>query len=91
MLDFHGIGTFVGTKTGGTYTCNDASKEVVLEHSRFRLNVARMTFTADVRGMPRKRGIIPDHVVEEDIKDMIDGSDTALEFTLKLMASDDTD
>ena len=40
-----------------------AMMQVALRHTRIRMHVARMTFTAAVKDMPRYRGIVPDIVV----------------------------
>ena len=86
LLRYHKIGTFIGTETGGTYECNDARREIHLEKTRLRLFVARMTFTAAVKGLPRYRGIIPDIEVEPGIADLLSGKDPVLERALSLIA-----
>jgi len=85
LLKHHKFATFVGTETGGTYTCNDASTEITLKHTRFLLRSARRTFKAAVRGFPKDRGIIPDFVVEQKIEDLLSGKDTVLNYTLSLL------
>jgi len=60
LLKYHKIGIFIGTETGGTYECNDARQMFELRNTRFRLFVARMTFTAAIKDLPQFRGIIPD-------------------------------
>jgi C-terminal processing protease CtpA/Prc len=85
LLKYHKIGMFIGTETGGTYTCNDASKEIILKHTQFRLITARRTFQAAVRGLPKDKGILPDYPVEPTIEDLLNGKDTVLEFTLALL------
>jgi hypothetical protein len=85
VLKYNGIGAFVGQETGGTYTCNDASKEIVLEHTKLRVNLPRMSFTAAVRGMPKNRGILPDYPVEPRIEDILAGRDTIKEYALELI------
>jgi C-terminal processing protease CtpA/Prc len=88
LLKYHKIGTFIGTETGGTYECNDASREIHLKNTRLRLFVARITFTAAVRGMPRYKGIVPDISVEPSITDQLSGKDPILECALSLIARD---
>jgi hypothetical protein len=85
VLDYNEIGTFAGVETGGTYTCNDASKSFTLKNTRYRVNMPRMTFEAAVSGMPPDRGILPHHHVEPRIDDLIRGRDTAREFALQLL------
>jgi C-terminal processing protease CtpA/Prc len=84
LLKENRIGTFIGTETGGTYECNDASRTIQLEKTRLRLSVARITFTAAVRSLPRYRGIIPDIVVEPGIADEVAGRDPIMERALSL-------
>jgi hypothetical protein len=85
VLEYNGMGTFVGEETGGTYTCNDASKGFTLKNTGLRINMPRMTFAAAVSGMPDDRGIMPDHEVEPRIEDLIQGRDTVREFALELL------
>jgi hypothetical protein len=85
LLDYHNFGRLVGSETGGTFTCNDATKEIVLKHTRIRVNMPRMTFTAAVYDMPKSRGILPDYPVEPRIEDLVEGRDTVKEFALGLI------
>jgi len=85
VLDYNDIGTFVGTETGGTYTCNDASKSIVLHNTGMQINMPRMTFVAAVSGMNPARGITPDHHVEPRIEDLVKGRDTIKEFAFELL------
>lgn len=85
VLDFNDIGTFVGTETGGTYTCNDGWKEIILKNTGLRINMPRLTFAAAVQGMSPDRGIEPDHEVEPRIDDLIGGRDTIRNYAVKLL------
>jgi len=87
LLRYHKIGTFIGTETGGTYECNDASREIHLKNTRLRVFVARMTFTAAVRGIPRYQGITPDITVEPSMADQLTDKDPVLERALSLINS----
>jgi hypothetical protein len=88
VLKSHKIGTFIGSETGATYTCNDATTQIILERTGLRLFVARMTFEAAAEGLPRNRGILPDFPVEAVIGDMAKGKDTVLEYTLEYIDKD---
>ncbi len=88
LMRYHGIGTFVGSETGGTYTCNDAVGETTLENTQIRAQIARATFRAEVYGMPRDRGILPDQEVEPRIEDVIDGTDTVKEYLFSVLLRD---
>jgi len=85
LLKYHDIGTLIGSETGGTYTCNDAKKLVVLSNTGLNLQIARGTFAVAVRDMDRSRGVIPDLQVDQKIDDLINGTDTVLEYTLDLI------
>jgi C-terminal processing protease CtpA/Prc len=87
VLKYHHIGTFIGLETGGTYTCNDASKMINLKNTRFYVNCARATFVAAVRGLPDDRGIIPDVVVEPSVNDLITGRDPMMEAAFEIIDS----
>lgn len=84
VLKSHGIGTFVGEETGGTYACNDGSKIVELRHTRLRMNLPRETFVASVTGLDRGRGLQPDHPIAPTGADLAAGRDVVLEEALKL-------
>lgn len=88
LLKYHKIGVFIGTETGGTYECNDARKMFELRNTRLRLFVARMTFTAAVKDLPRFRGIVPDIAVEPSISDYLSGLDPVKERALSLITGD---
>jgi hypothetical protein len=82
LLKYHKIGALVGTETGGTFECNDASHLVNLWNTRLKLYVARMTFTAAVQGLTETTGIKPDYPVQPRIEDIISGRDTIKEYAL---------
>jgi len=89
VLRFHKIGTFIGTETGATYECNDARRLIQLEKTRFRLFVARMTFTAAVQGLPRYQGIVPDIAVVPGLDDVLSGRDPVMERARLFIARDE--
>jgi len=86
LLKHHKIGVLVGTETGGTFECNDASHLVNLWNTRLKLYVARMTFTAAVQGMSKATGIEPDYPAQPRIEDVINGQDTIKEYAFALIA-----
>jgi len=85
LLKYNDIGKFVGSETGATYTCNAATKTIRLKHTRIMVFVAKGTFAAAVEGMDKKRGISPDFPVEQTIEDFLQGKDTVMEYTFKLI------
>lgn len=87
LLKYHGRSVFVGTETGGTYTCNAAVKVFPLENTGLRLKIATGSFAAAVKGLPKNRGIIPQYPIETSLEDWIDGRDAVLDWTLRRIDS----
>jgi hypothetical protein len=85
LLKHHKIGMFVGTETGGTYECNDASHLVNLWNTGLKLYLARMTFTAAVQNMAKTTGITPDYPVQPQVEDVINGQDTIKDYVFTLI------
>jgi C-terminal processing protease CtpA/Prc len=85
ILKHHRIGIFIGSETGATFECNDATKRITLKNTGLNLHVARITFTAAVKDMARKSGILPDYPVQPSIEDIINNRDTVLEYTFQLI------
>jgi len=82
VLKYNHVGTFIGLETGGTYTCNNASKMINLDHTQYYVNCPRATFATAVSGFPPDRGIMPDIEVEPSVEDIINGKDTMMEIAL---------
>jgi len=87
LLKDNNLGTFIGEETGASFTCNDASHDVKLKHTGYRLQSARQSFTAAAYGFPLNQGILPDHHVQPTIEELIRGHDAVLEYTLKLIST----
>ncbi len=85
LLKYHQLGTFVGEETGATFTCNDASHDILLKNSGYRVQSARRSFATAVSGFPMDRGIMPDYVVRPTIEDVIQNHDAVLEYTIDLV------
>ena len=85
ILKYHDLGTFIGTETGSTYTCNAAVKRLHLENTRITLKIATESFAAAVSGFPKDRGIIPHHIIKTSIEDFKNNKDRVLDYTLKLI------
>jgi C-terminal processing protease CtpA/Prc len=82
LLKYHHIGEFIGTETGGTYTCNDDSQTFRLINTGLLVRVAQNTFTTAVKGLPRFKGIMPDYKKETSIEDVLKGRDMVKEFAI---------
>src|SRR5450631_4016673 len=84
LLKYYQIGKFIGTQTGGTYTCNDNSTYITLKNTGITLKVARNSFRVAVTGIARFTGISPDYLVENSVEDNIYGRDSVMSFALGL-------
>jgi hypothetical protein len=85
LLRYHGIGEFVGTETGATFTCTGNATYPLLEHTRILLGTARVgRYTTAVNGMDPRRGIIPDYPVLCSQEDIVKGTDRIMETALDL-------
>jgi hypothetical protein len=84
-LRYHGLGTFIGTETGSTYTCNAAVRRFALQNTKISLKIASGSFAAAVEGFSKDRGIIPHHIIERNIDDLKNGVDTVMDYALELI------
>jgi hypothetical protein len=85
LFKYHGRGTFIGTETGSTYTCNAGTRVFPLKNTGISLKIANGSFAAAVDGFPKDRGIIPHHTVNAKPGDLKTGKDTVLDYALKLI------
>jgi C-terminal processing protease CtpA/Prc len=86
LLKYHGIGTFIGSETGATYTCTGSVHYVDLENTKLILGTAQhRRYSVVVKNMDRCRGILPDYHVEQTQQDLVAGKDTVLDFTIRLI------
>ncbi len=85
LLKYHQVGKFVGSETGATYTCTGNATYPALDETGIMVGTARvMRYTAAVKNMDPRRGVIPDYPVESTQKDLINGRDAVLEYALSL-------
>jgi len=85
LLKYHGVGKFVGSESGATYTCTGNATYPALDETRIMVGTARvMRYTAAVKNMDPRRGVIPDYPVKLSEQDMISGRDAVLEYALSL-------
>jgi hypothetical protein len=87
LVKYHDRGTFIGTETGSTYTCNADVRVFPLKNTRIGLKIATGSFAAAVDGFPKDRGIIPDYNVKTKIEDLQAGKDTVLDYALNFVDS----
>lgn len=79
------FGFFVGTETGGTYTCNDNGKNFTLKNTKLILRTARNTYKTSATSLTNRSGIIPDYPVTLSIEDFLNNTDAVLNYSLKLI------
>ncbi len=85
VIDDRKIGTIIGTPSGATYKCNAGKNlRVDMKNTRIMLYFGRSTFAAAVRGMDKRKPIMPDVPVEETYRDFLDGRDAFMETALTL-------
>lgn len=86
LLKYHNIGKFVGTESGSTYKCNAGKNtQYQLNNSKILLFIGRGTFAAAVKGMDKKKPIIPDYPVIESYEDFLSDKDVYIDTALRLI------
>ncbi len=85
LLKYHKLGVFIGEETGATYSCNASVKEILLKHTNLTIDVAQVTYTVDTEEFPKERGIMPDVEVKPSLKDIIEGKDVVMDYTMQLI------
>lgn len=78
LLKHYNLGTFVGSETGATYSCNANTTEFKLLNSRIRCFVATSTYETDVVGFEKGKGIIPEYPIHRDFEDYFSNEDPEL-------------
>ncbi|MBA2307480.1 hypothetical protein H0W26_05080 [Candidatus Dependentiae bacterium] len=86
----HRRGPFIGEEVGGGYYGNNSgpSFRLTLPHTEVRVNIPVWKYVNAVSGYayPR-RGVMPDYPVQPTIQDVLNGIDTEMIYTLKLIKS----
>ena len=84
----HRRGPFIGEGVGGGYYGNNSgpSFRLTLPHTKVRVNIPVWKYVNAVSGYayPR-RGVMPDYPVQPTIQDVLNGIDTGMLYTLKLI------
>ena len=80
------LGTLVGEETGGLATCYGDIYPFDLPRTKIAVGVSHSRFVRP-SGEDDGRGVVPDFEVKEDTNDRRGGVDTVLEFTKKLIKS----
>ncbi len=85
LVKENNLGIFIGDETGATYTCNAYDKFIILENTKLLLRVARQICKTPASTLTNKHGIIPDHYVIPNIDNILNNTDTVLNYTLRLI------
>jgi C-terminal processing protease CtpA/Prc len=84
LLRFHGLATFIGEETGGTFTCTDGSTDILLPETHLVLRSSTKEFRTAVTGLTAGKGIVPDYEIVPTIQDVIEGRDAQMELAIRL-------
>jgi len=84
LLKHHGIATLIGEETGGSASCSDGKRKIVLPNTDLRVYYSTRVFTTAVEGFTPGKGINPDYNIKPTAKDIAAGRDPAAEFAAKL-------
>jgi C-terminal processing protease CtpA/Prc len=84
LLKHHGIATLVGEEAGGSASCSDAKRRIVLPNTGMRVYYSTRVFTTAVEGFTPGRGIEPDYRIGPTVQDIAAGRDPAAEFAAEL-------
>lgn len=82
--------TFIGEETGGGYYGNNSGTFVIvpLPNSRLVTGIPMLAYYTAVKEYPfADRGLIPDYEVKPGVKDILEGKDAVLDFTLNLIGN----
>jgi C-terminal processing protease CtpA/Prc len=80
------VGIFIGEETGGAAAGNTSNGEVVLTlpNTKIRLYLPLFMIVNAVDDVMPGHGVIPDHIIQNNREDVLNGYDRALAFTLAL-------
>ena len=88
IAHYHRRGSFIGEEVGGSYYGTNSRYWVrlTLHNTKVRVGIPLWKYVSAVSGYayPR-RGVMPDHPVQPTIQDVLNGVDTEMIYTLKLI------
>ena len=87
LLKHHGIATLIGEETGGSASCSDGKRMIVLPNTGLRGYYSTRVFTTAVEGFTPGRGIEPDYRIKPAVEDIVAGRDPVAEFAATLAGS----
>jgi hypothetical protein len=84
----NGLGKFIGEETGGNYEGGNGAEFVhlTLPNTKMKVTIPLIYYhlAVDPPALPG-RGTIPDHEVEYELRDLLTGKDTQLEYVYRLI------
>ena len=75
----------IGEEAGGSFYCNDGSKQLALPNTRIELNLPQLTFQTAVAGYEKGDPLLPDHYVKPSLEDLLSGRDAEMEYAMQLI------
>jgi Peptidase family S41 len=85
ILRYHNRGILIGEESGGSFWCYGCVNEFTLPNTGIMIQYPRCIFQTAVNRFSFDHGIIPDYEVKPEVKDLVNGDDTVLKFTLNLI------
>lgn len=85
LVKYHQLATLIGEEAGGSFLCNDNSIQLRLPNTGIRLNIPRTVFQTAVSGFRNGDPIIPDHIVQPTIDDLIYGMDVEKLYAMNMI------
>lgn len=82
------LGTFIGEEAGGNYAGGNGGSFIPLQlpHSNIRISIPLVYYdNATKPPFEKGRGVLPDHVVPDDMSNILKGIDTQKEFAFDLI------
>ena len=89
ILKNYKIGTLIGSPSGGTYFCNDNSKDYHLSNTDFRFHLPNFSFFTAVEGFEKGIGIQPDFFIQTKPGDLKTKEDSVLNFVFNIISEPD--
>ena len=87
ILHFYKKAKFVGEECGADYYGSNSGFIAVLTlpNTKMRISIPLLKYMMAVNNYPEDRGIIPDYPFSPDMKDLVNGKDSEIEYVEKLI------
>ena len=89
LIKENNFGIFVGQETGATFTCNASTRTFTLENTSVTTFIATRTFEANVKHLPKDRGVIPDIEIKYAISNLLNKEDLELQHCKSIINKKD--